>query len=906
MRARWAWLLGACLVWLAASVIGWSTPAGAQTSAANLLAGRLPVRSEGVTRAERLTDGLAAVRGDHWNTDRTAVFKSSASFAEYDLGEEVTVTAGYLIADNNDTYSITISKDGSAYAPLWEAGSTGGRGLQPRLVDNLSGNGRYVRITATSGDASYSVSELQLFAGKPDPWPPTLPERPGVPPDERLRNLTLSFGLALSAFALLSYAGAPIWWLFLLLLIPVFGGWELSNALQDAWPVGQREIAILRGAMALTAFLAVLREGFAPKRYLAHRGATLSVLAVCGVVSVASFFNLGQPQYLDHKLNEPSFVHNFDMRVYYPVAKYFKELRFDGLYKASVAAYVDDDPSVSLDSLASVQLRDLKNHRMTSVAQVRGEIEEVKTRFSPERWQQFVVDMRYFRENMGVRDYLGSMHDHGGNATPVWLTVGYFLFKSTTASNQTLFAAAMLDPVLLLLAFLAIGRTFGSRTMFVSMVLWGANDFYMFGTNWAGATLRHDWMAYLAFGLCALRKERWALAGFFLAASAMIRAFPALALVALGIPVGYWLAKRIREKRGLPSWAEFRRAQAPFLRVALAATLTVLGLMLVSSLVLSFDAWGEWLHKVNLLNRDPHVNHVSWRGLVAGPDGEHIRIWRGRMPLYIAGVALYAGLIILAARRRSYAAVAALGLIMIPVAFHPANYYIHFIFLMPLIAVERHRRGVRTLAFGDALLWAAFLAICAAQYWTTRVSDLGLHFHLASALLFTAITLGLLALLLQDAAEDRGILTLLDPELALAGATTGAVDDGAAVHAHGGSEDEGNGGTDDDGTDNDDGTDSDEGPGDDDRDNAQVDDAHLPGDDEGEAEEPARSSATANANDADVAKDEASEAPQPRAHAQVPTDGPAASDAGPVPEGETSGADDEAPCLGALEPERDS
>ncbi len=482
---------------------------------------------------------------------------------------------------------------------------------------------------------------------------------------------------------------------------------------------------------------------------------------------------------MDHKLNEPSFVHNFDMRVYYPVAKYFKELRFDGLYMASVAAYADDDPNASLDSLAHVQFRDLKTHRMTSVAQRRTDIEAVKGRFSPERWDKFVVDMRYFRENMGVRDYLGSMHDHGGNATPVWLTLGHYIFASTTASNKTLFAAAMLDPLLLLIAFIAIGRTFGLRTMFVSMVLWGANDFYMFGTNWAGATLRHDWMAYLALGLCALRKEHWVLGGAFLAASAMIRAFPAMALIALGIPVGYWLVAQIREKKAMPKLGEILVAQRPFLRVALGATVTVAVLFLISSLVLSFDAWTEWLHKVSLLNKDPHVNHVSWRGLVGGPDGVHNRILRGRVPVYVTGIALYVGLIILAARKRAFVAVATLGLIMIPVAFHPANYYIHFIFLMPLISIERRIRGARPVAFGDALMWSAFLFVCAAQYWTTRESDLGLHFHFAAVLLFVGVTVGLLCLLIQDMAEERGVMALLEPELAGAGGASAQLLDSA-------------------------------------------------------------------------------------------------------------------------------
>ncbi len=719
----------------------------------SLIAGRLPVRSSGVHRPERLTDGQVATRGDHWKTDRTSVFRTPDAFIEYDLGQDLPIRAAYLMGDNNDTYTLSISKDGVHYDKLWDAAPVGGRGLQPRFTDRIEGTGRYLRVSAAGGDVSYAISEVAVYSERPAVFPPDLPARPGIPPDEGLRNVILNFGLALVLFVCLAYRGGPLWWTGLLALLPLWSGWLLSNHIQDAWPVGQREIAILRGTVGLVAGVTVLREGFSPRRFLSNTTAVVATLSVCATLAVASFFNLGRPQYVDHKLGTPSFVHNFDMRVYYPVAKYFKELRFDGLYQASVAAYVDDDPSVSLDSLNHVQLRDLKNHHMTRVSDVKFEIEHIKDRFSPARWEAFKTDMRYFRENMGVGDYLGSMSDHGGNATPVWITIAHFIFMNTHASNNTLFITAMLDPLLLLIAFLAIGRVFGVRTMLVSMILFGANDFYMFGTNWAGATLRHDWMAYLGLGLCAMKKERWALAGALLALSAMIRAFPAVSLAILAIPVLWWGFAHYQREKKLPRFADFKREQRAFIRIAVGATIAVTILFLGSSLVLGFDAWPEWLHKVSLLNRDPHVNHVSLRGLIAGPESVHNRILRGRTPLYIAGIAFYIVLVALAARRRKLYQTSALGLLLIPVVFHPANYYIHFIFLMPLAAAEvQSLKGAprRPLSIGDAGMWAAFLFVCAMQYWTVRESDLGLHFHFASAILFVGITAGLFALLGED------------------------------------------------------------------------------------------------------------------------------------------------------------
>ena len=95
---------------------------------------------------------------------------------------------------------------------------------------------------------------------------------------------------------------------------------------------------------------------------------------------------------------------------------------------------------------------------------------------------------------MGDKDYLYYMIDHGGNATPVWISVAHFLFSALPTSMGAFGLTALLDPLLFALTFAAIWRCFGYRTAAVVMVVFGANDFVMYGTNWGGATLRHDWL----------------------------------------------------------------------------------------------------------------------------------------------------------------------------------------------------------------------------------------------------------------------------------------------------------------------------------------------------------------------------------------------------------------------------
>jgi hypothetical protein len=363
--------------------------------------------------------------------------------------------------------------------------------------------------------------------------------------------------------------------------------------------------------------------------------------------------------------------------------------------------------------------------------------------------------MRYFRENMGVRDYLGSMSDHGGNATPVWFLFGYALFANAPASNTTLTITAMLDPLLLLVAFGCIWRAFGLRTMLVSAIIFGANDFYMFGTCWAGATLRHDWMAYLAIGICMLKLEHWKLAGVFLMMSGLIRAFPFFALVGAAIPTFWWLYDHVRTNKKLPSWATFKQAQRPVLTVALAALITGVVAFLASSAMFGFRAWPEWYHKVSMLQRDPHVNHVSLRALIGGPDGIHTRVMAARASVYIAAIVAFSLMVLFAARKKHISQAATLGTLMIPVAFHPANYYIHFIFVLPMLGLELKRQKEETGSLwpikpSDAMIWVVMLLLCAAEYGAAIEKDLGLRFYFSSAMIILTVTTLLVMELIRD------------------------------------------------------------------------------------------------------------------------------------------------------------
>ena len=764
---RLSWVLAFALV-LCATL---TARAGAPEPAPSLLEAAKVISSSGVPHADRLTDRVVAADGDYWRTSVTAAFRDPNGSVVWDLGKEVEIRSGYLQGDNNDVHTLTISSDNKTFGPLWTAPVADGPGMRDRSSHSLNAKGRYVRIQARGGDRSYALSEVRLSSDPTADLGSQLTTKKGMPVEEQLQDRIVWFGIAAALCVLFAKRGQRPWLTAALVALPVVVGAWCFSATWELWPIGQREISLMRATAAAIAGAAVLREALASRRRAADTRVVRGALTVSAVLAVLTFVNLLNPQFWDHKYDHKSVVHNFDMRVYYPVAKYFRELHFDGLYKASVAAYVDDVPGANLDSLGHYEIRDLNTHYMVRVRDIHDEINAIRDRFTPERWQSFVEDMRYFRETMGTGDYFGSMHDHGGNATPVWFLIARILFYFTTANNTVLILGALLDPLLLGLMFYCIKRTFGWRSMLVAITLFGANDFHMFGSNWVGATLRHDWMAYIGMGICALGAKRWTVAGVLLAMASLIRAFPAFTLITLTFPAMAWAYTFYTDKQRIPRWPDIRKAQGPVLQVAKSATITVVSAFVLSTLFLGLRCWPQWWHKVNLLERDAHTNHESLRmflsfdptivlSALTGPEphmdwGQGLaQNWEAHQPIFVLLIALTIIGIFMATQKLRLHQASVLGLILIPVILSPANYYCHVFFLLCLLSVERERNTkgelrVHPVSKRDAWIWATLLGLCVAQYRTVEplVRDLGLHFLMSGTFMLASYAVILLLLL---------------------------------------------------------------------------------------------------------------------------------------------------------------
>src|SRR5262249_31819826 len=136
-----------------------------------------------------------------------------------------------------------------------------------------------------------------------------------------------------------------------------------------------------------------------------------------------------------------------------------------------------------------------------------------------------------------------------------------------------------------------------------------------------------------------------------------------------------------------------------------------------------------------------------------------VRTLQERMPLFITGLFLCFGALVLAARGKRPEQAAMLGLFLIAVVFYPANYYIHFVFLLPLIATEYDKArpkpaelpaGAPRIDKTDAGMWLSLLGICVAQYYTVLETDMDLHFQMSTAIFFAGMTVWFLLLIHRD------------------------------------------------------------------------------------------------------------------------------------------------------------
>jgi hypothetical protein len=459
-------------------------------------------------------------------------------------------------------------------------------------------------------------------------------------------------------------------------------------------------------------------------------------LAALGLLGLLAFANFG-------RLNQGGFVHTWDTYHYFIGAKYFPELGYPRLYECTALA----DAQAGLGQ--EVQRRtmtDLHTNEQVSTLELLRHPERCTAHFSAARWESFKHDVAWFRDRMSPSSWLSSQRDHGYNATPVWGLLGHALADLAPASDGSILALTLIDPLLILAAFALLVRCFGWRVAAVAALMLGTYHPARF--SWTGgAFLRYDWLFCAVAGLCALRKDRPFLAGVALAYAALLRLFPAALLVgpAVALIEQLWRTRRLPGLRSSP------------LRLSAGAALTV-ALALPLALATTGD-WGRGFLENTLKHADtPLTNHMGLPTVLSyRPDTtvqelrerfEGETVWpqftaERRQALHplrpILPIAALLVLVLLwkAARQEPWRLAVLASMLAAVLLQLTCYYYVFVIAWAALIEGRAEAGGSRTPALADAhafLVGALLLGMCAASMLLLVL----LHSHVSTDVAYVA------------------------------------------------------------------------------------------------------------------------------------------------------------------------
>jgi hypothetical protein len=446
------------------------------------------------------------------------------------------------------------------------------------------------------------------------------------------------------------------------------------------WPVGADWINALAALVAAAALaLSVRRRRPGPM--------TIALATATAVLSLAVYVALGDVQFPYHR---------WDQFHYYIGAKYLPEIGYTRIYQCTAVAEAErfGPAAVVLRSI-----RDLRTEAIVPAATALADPASCKRHFSPARWAAFVDDVAWFRNDAPARSYWRNMQaDHGFNGAPAWSIAGRALASLGPASARLQTGLALIDPVLLAIAFALIGWAFGVRVVWVALVVWGC-QFPAKGAWTVGGFLRQDWFLALVASVCLARRERWTAAGLALATSAMIRLFPA---VLLGVPM------LVAARR----WVASRTIARSDRRFALGLALGAVAWFVTATADFGIPTWLDFRDHIVMHNAEPLANHIGLRGLLSqtmegrlaktqqdsATDPYHLWVVRreeafaARRPIYLALVAgVFAMAAIAAGRIRELWVALAASTVLVVTLLDIASYYCAMFVLLPLLAAVDRR-----------------------------------------------------------------------------------------------------------------------------------------------------------------------------------------------------------------------
>jgi hypothetical protein len=399
------------------------------------------------------------------------------------------------------------------------------------------------------------------------------------------------------------------------------------------------------------------------------------------------------------------YVHLHDVAHYYLGSKYFPELGYSSLYTAMLRA----EAELYDNHFKSIEARDLETNVLLHIRALLVRSDEVKNRFTHERWSDFREDVRYFRDTLGPQ-YGDVLRDHGFNPSPVWALIGGSLANLVPAgSGRGILLLTLLDLVLQAGLFVAVWWAFGVEAFLLALVYFCLP----FGTSFGwtgGGYLRYMWFFALVAGVCCLQRRRPILAGILLAASTSLRLFPVFFAVGLFCKAAsHW----IEHRRFAPEHTRFFLAFAASGAILLLCTLT---------LPRGLQHWNEFrLNTQRQVQAD--ATNIVGLGTVLSFEGvkfpsneeEYRQRYDRRRFIYgtqlLTVVPLVLLFIALRSRREDDVGAAVLGLPLLYASLNLASYY--YVFLLLLILIHRRDPSRLSLIFGCEIV----------SYWLTLFEE---------------------------------------------------------------------------------------------------------------------------------------------------------------------------------------
>ena len=420
------------------------------------------------------------------------------------------------------------------------------------------------------------------------------------------------------------------------------------------------------------------RELLLRSRFRVGYFSALTLLAVFSVTNYSNYFSFH---------GERTFVHLHDLAHYYLGSKYHRELGYGHLYTAMLRA----EAEIYGDRFRALEARDLATNRLVDIRELLSRSDQTKDRFEPSRWVDFKTDVEYFHQALGPH-WAGVLKDHGYNPTPVWTLIGTALANRVPAGSRLgILTLTLLDPLLLLLVFVALGRTFGKEVALWSLIYFCV----IFGATFGwigGAYLRFLWFASLTCGFCALRARRVGLAGVLLALAAALRVFPVFFVVPLFLKSLSGVVRRQRLPLGHGRfWIGF-------------ATLALLAFGCTLFLPQEAGSWLQFRKRIETQLDTVSPNVVGLTQILTFQDETHLvtaqefenlrqrKIATHRAQLLIV-LPLFVLLVAGACHLMTDVEALVLGIPLLLVALNLAGYYFIFLLLMPLA----HRDWCSTL-----------------------------------------------------------------------------------------------------------------------------------------------------------------------------------------------------------------